>query len=189
MAPSCGYCGDRECAECGGRPARSNGQPLDEFMQSKAQQAAPQAPQPIAPAPSPVQVLADIAVQQGFQPDPASFAAAEAVVSAPAPYTQRELEIAALGGITLPEKKVRGPRAPRTNPNPAFAAAYSAWQASCIQRKAWIEGFRKQWVEARELAGVEIGKWNAYVAEAKKRYDDANATEPPAAPRKEDFPG
>jgi hypothetical protein len=72
-------------------------------------------------------------------------------------------------------------------PKSAFAAAYTAWQQECVKRNEWIAAQQKAWKDAVEQRRQAIAQWDAHVTALRNAYEQAKATEPPSAPRKEQF--
>jgi hypothetical protein len=66
----------------------------------------------------------------------------------------------------------------------SFAARWNKWVQECMVRKAFISE-RKEEIRKRKQERADNNRlWEAYVAEAKKAYDDAHATPVPPQPKK-----
>lgn len=177
-------CGDRECAICQGRPRASRAPVLDEFMAQKAREEEARKQAARAAAQAPTVPIVHPAIDPNHQeriaaswtppviaddnppPDPAEVAEALSQLS---------------GGVQQPKKAKKA--------QSAFAQAYTAWQAECVKRNEWIAAQQKAWKDAVEQRRQAIAQWDAHVARLRTTYEQAKATEPPPAPRKEQFAG
>jgi hypothetical protein len=194
-------CGDRECEICQGRSSAPAF--VDPYLAAKAQADSTRKAQHLGGQPGSqngvpvVEVAPPVPVVHVETPPVAQLAAAwqppahlqeetQRLLNTPVPppptpeqVAQREQELASAIGA---------PASPRKQQSP-FAAAYSAWQKECIRRNEWIAAQYKE-LEKRQRARAEaIAQWDAHVAEAKRAWQDAKATLPPVAPRKEQFAG
>lgn len=201
-------CGDPECAICGGRPRGGKAPVLDAFMQQKAQedaarkaaiktaaQALSNATPPAVPAAPTVPVVQlqerPIVAQlaDAWQPPAHLQEETQRLLNTPLPppptqeqVAQREQEVAALVGAPVSAPAQRKPKSP-------FALAYAQWQQECVKRNEWIAAQYREF-QARQRARAEaLAGWDAHVAAAKLAWEQAKATLPPPAPRKETFAG
>lgn len=74
-----------------------------------------------------------------------------------------------------------------------YAKAHMAWIAECAARKAWLEGQKSEWQrrrqqfrDAKAAWALQEAQWRAYVAEAQRVYNEAEAYPVPVRPMNPD---
>lgn len=166
-------CGDSECAICGARPSSGRKAFVDPYLEAKAKAAQ----KPVAPAVPTVQVPTPVVAQlaASWTPPPEAQAETERLMALPVEQFQ------------APAPPVDGAPAEPKKQTP-YAAAYSAWQADCVKRKEWINRLRSEWKQSIVERETAFAQWHAHVAAKRRVYESAAQTEPPPAPRKEQYP-
>lgn len=178
-------CGDQECAICQGR-TRGRGPVLDEFMAQKAREEEARKAQARAAAQAPAVPIVHPAIDPNHQERVAASWTPPVIADDNPPPPADPAEVAEAlrqlsGGVQQPKKAKKA--------QSAFAQAYTAWQAECMKRNQWIAAQYDEFRKRQRQRAEAIAQWDRYVAEGKHAWQQAKATTPPPAPRKEQFAG